>query len=96
MYRKSLAENSGMLFYFDKPQPVGFWMKNTLIPLSIAYLDEKGEILEIYPLTPLDETPTTSRSYRVKYALEMNQGWFKKNGVKPGDRVYPIPEFELD
>lgn len=83
-----------MLFYFDKPQQVGFWMKNTLIPLSIAFLNENGKILEIYPMTPLDKNSTPSRSYLVKYALEMNQGWFKENEINPGDVVKNIPKLQ--
>jgi len=93
MFRKNMPDNHGMLFFLKTPRRAGFWMKNTLIPLSIAYIDESGKILEIYRMTPHDTTPVTSSSFRVKYALEMNQGWFQKNGVQPGELVKGIPKF---
>jgi len=91
MYRKELPENQGMLFVFDAPRQASFWMKNTLIPLSIAYLDKDGVILEIYSLTPLSTTPIASRSQKVAYALEMNQGWFQERDIQPGDSVEALP-----
>ncbi len=87
MYRKELPENHGMLFVFQEEGPVSFWMRNTLIPLSIAYLAPDGVILEIHDLNPLDETPVASHSERVLYALEVNRGWFARHGVKTGDRL---------
>lgn len=92
MYRKELPEDQGMLFVFESLRQASFWMKNTLIPLSIAYLDTEGVILEIYNLTPLSTTPITSRSHKVAYALEMNQGWFQKRNIRPGDRVESLPQ----
>lgn len=90
MNRKSLEENSGMLFVFDEEQKLSFWMKNTLIPLSIAYISRSGEIKEIHDMHPLDESSVSSvRS--VMYALEMNRGWFEKNNVSIGDFII-IPE----
>jgi len=90
MNRESLEENSGMLFVFESERKLSFWMKNTLIPLSIAYISKNGEIKEIYDMYPLDETSVKSiRS--VLYALEMNQGWFEKNGIEVGDSII-IPE----
>ena len=87
MYRKSLPENMGMLFIYRRPGIMNFWMKNTYIPLSIAYIDTKGYIIAIFKMEPLN----TERSYRspapAVWALEVNQGWFEKNGVKVGDRV---------
>jgi hypothetical protein len=91
MYRKSMPQDAGMLFVFDKPHQASFWMKNTLIPLSIAYINQDGVILEIHDMTPLELQPVTSRSYLVRYALEMNQGWFKKNGIEAGDHIQGIP-----
>ncbi|MEM6885300.1 MAG: DUF192 domain-containing protein [Verrucomicrobiota bacterium] len=93
MFRKSLPENQGMLFFFPEPKQAGFWMKNTLIPLSIAYIDETGKILEIYRMTPHDTESITSRSFRVKYALEMNQGWFEENEIEVGEVITNIPQY---
>lgn len=86
MNRRSMEPDHGMLFVFQEEKKLSFWMKNTLIPLSIAYISKSGEIKEIYDMYPLDETPIRSSRY-VLYALEMNQGWFKANGIKPGDRI---------
>jgi len=90
MHRETLEENSGMLFVFESERKRSFWMKNTLIPLSIAYISKNGEIKEIYDMYPLDETAVKS-TRSVLYALEMNQGWFEKNGIEVGD-VIIIPE----
>jgi uncharacterized membrane protein (UPF0127 family) len=87
MYRKQLKEDHGMLFVFDKSQVVGFWMKNTFIPLSIAYIDTNFKILHISKMAPFDEETHHSSLYPVKYAVEVNQGWFKLNNVKIGDYV---------
>jgi uncharacterized membrane protein (UPF0127 family) len=86
MYRKGLADGRGMLFVFDRDQIMSFWMKNTLIPLSIAYIKSDGTILEIWDMRPLDENPVSS-SRGVRYALEAPQGWFGRAGIKPGDRL---------
>ncbi len=90
MYRKSMPENEGMLFVFPQPQRASFWMKNTRIPLSIAYLDADMTILEIYDLKPYDQRSTVSRSTAIAYALEVNQGWFQKHDIEPGTRVIPL------
>lgn len=90
MHRKSLKENSGMLFIFKDEQRLSFWMKNTIIPLSIAYISRSGEIKEIHQMYPLDEQSVSS-TRSVMYALEMNQGWFKKNNVSVGEYII-IPE----
>lgn len=89
MYRKELAEDEGILFVFKKPANVSFWMKNTFIPLSIAFIDEKGVIVEITDLKPNDLTNKTSRK-KVLFALEVNQGWFKKRGIKTGDKIMEL------
>ncbi|MDR0643100.1 MAG: DUF192 domain-containing protein [Treponema sp.] len=86
MYRKDLAEGRGMLFIFDRDQLMSFWMKNTYIPLSIAYIRSNGTILEIWDMRPLDENPVPS-SRGVRYALEVPQGWFGRAGIKAGDRL---------
>jgi uncharacterized membrane protein (UPF0127 family) len=91
MGRKELAEGKGMLFVFREPQPLGFWMRDTLVPLSIAYINAAGVIREIHDLQPLDETPARSAFRDLLYALEVPQGWFHKNKILPGDRVLGLP-----
>jgi uncharacterized protein len=91
MFRRSLSENSGMLFVFDPPAQAAFWMKNTPIPLSIAFLDNQGRILEIRSMKPLDETVIWSASNAVAYALEVNEGWFDHHEIQTGTKVYGIP-----
>lgn len=86
MERDSLPEDHGMLFVFPADQEMSFWMKNTTIPLSIAYIASDGRILEIHDLTPLSEVPVRS-SRSARYALEVNQGMFEAWGVEEGDRI---------
>lgn len=86
MKRKELPENDGMLFVFGVAQHVNFWMHNTYIPLSIAFIDGKGVITEIIDMKPLDETVVRSK-YKVVYALEANQGWFEKRNIKAGEKI---------
>lgn len=86
MHRGSLCEHCGMLFQFEQPRTAGFWMKNTLIPLDIAFVRADGIITDIKSMQPCDEN-TTKSSQSVLYAWEMNPGWFKKNGIKVGDTV---------
>ena len=86
MHRKSLNDGEAMLFVFDKDQIMSFWMKNTLIPLSIAYIAHDGRILEIHDMEPGNLNPVKSgRSAR--YALEVPRGWFGRAGLGPGDRM---------
>lgn len=92
MFRKEMAEQAGMIFVFDESAPRSFWMKNTPRPLSIAFLDEKGTILEIYDMKPLDETIISSKSDQIRFALEMNQGWFQRHGVTFGTQLSGLPE----
>ena len=88
MYRKALGEDRGMLFVFPREQPLTFWMKNTLIPLSIAYIDSRGRLTDILDMKALDdEPPHYVSSEPVQYALEVNQGFFKERGVKVGDHA---------
>jgi hypothetical protein len=88
MYRKALGEDRGMLFVFPREQPLTFWMKNTLIPLSIAYIDSRGRLTDILDMKALDdEPPHYVSSEPVQYALEVNRGFFEERGVKIGDHA---------
>lgn len=90
MQRRSLAPNHGMLFLFDADDRQCMWMKNTLIPLSVAFIDAHGAIINIADMQPhSEETHCSARP--VRYALEMTQGWFRDKGVKPGIRIRGIP-----
>ena len=91
MFREKLAPDSGMLFVMPRAERAAFWMKNTLIPLSIAYIDPSGTILEIHDMKPRDETTIPSVFPNVAYALEMEQGWFAKAGVNPGEKLKGLP-----
>jgi uncharacterized membrane protein (UPF0127 family) len=91
MGRKELAGGKGMLFVFREPQAMGFWMRDTLVPLSIAYINAAGVIREIHDMQPLDETPARSTFRDLLYALEVPQGWFHKNKILPGDRITGLP-----
>ncbi len=86
MGRDALAEEAGMLFVFDAEQPLSFWMKDTLIPLSIAFVDSEGRIVDIQDMQPLDETPHLSAE-PAQYAVEVNQGFFGARGIQVGDMV---------
>jgi len=90
MHRKALAQNAGMLFIFDEPSIHCMWMKNTLIPLSVAFIDERGPIVNIADMEPHSEASHCA-AQPVRYALEMNRGWFAAKGLKPGIRVGGIP-----
>jgi uncharacterized membrane protein (UPF0127 family) len=87
MFRKEMAENEGMLFIFGRPHQAAFWMRNTLLPLSCAYIDGNGTILEIHEMKPLDETPISASTDQVHYVLEMNAGWFERNNVPVGTLI---------
>ncbi|SOC43701.1 DUF192 domain-containing protein [Ureibacillus acetophenoni] len=89
MFVEQLPENEGMLFVFSRKVYGGFWMKNTLIPLSIAFLDSDGEILKILDMEPCkgNECPTYDPKLSYHYAIEVNLGWFNKNQIKEGDYV---------
>ena len=86
MYRKELPDGKGMIFIFDRDQQLSFWMKNTVIPLSIAFIASDGRIIEIRDMRPLDLNSVKS-SRLVRYALETPQGWFVRAGVQPGDVI---------
>jgi len=90
MYRKTMAQNAGMLFIFDEAAVHCMWMKNTLISLSVAFIDDRGAIVNIEDMQPQTEDSHCA-AQPVRYALEMNRGWFKARGVKPGSRLGGIP-----
>lgn len=86
---RTLAPDAGMAFVFDEPVETGFWMKNTLIPLSIAFWDERGRIVAIREMTPCHEIPCPLYSPGAGYvgAVEANRGFFSAHDVRPGDRI---------
>lgn len=87
MYRKQrLAENRGMLFVFPRSGFHSMWMQNTYIPLSVAFIDDAGTILNIADMTPLTTAAHTAAGF-ARYALEMNQGWFAERGIRAGAKV---------
>lgn len=97
MYRESMPENHGMLFVYEQPRFMGFWMKNTLIPLDIAYIREDMTIGNIETMTPHRgpfDPPSYRSTYPSLYALEMNAGWFAENGFSAGDRI-DLPTGEI-
>jgi uncharacterized membrane protein (UPF0127 family) len=92
MGRTALAEDRGMLFVYPDEEVRSFWMKDTLIPLSIAFIDSEGRIVDIKDMKPLDDDPPHYVSAEpARYALEVNQGFFEEHGVKVGDRA-DLPE----
>ena len=86
MHRKSMAQGSGMVFVFEENAPHCMWMKNTLIPLSVAFIDESGAIINIADMQPHSEQSHCA-ARPARYALEMNKGWFAQRGIKPGARL---------
>lgn len=92
MFRETLEENRGMLFVMPSTGPTAFWMKNTRIPLSIAYIEPNGTIAEIHELEPFNEKPVRSTFPKIAYALEMPQGWFTKKNIWPGERISGLPK----
>lgn len=91
MHRKSLGANAGMLFIFDAAAPHCMWMKNTYIPLSVAFLDESGTIINIADMQPHSEQSHCATRPAL-YALEMTQGWFAQRGIKAGAKLVGVPE----
>lgn len=94
MFRERLGANEGMLFVFERPSAQCFWMRNTRIPLSIAFIDDDGTIVNILDMKPFDESSHCSAK-PVRFALEMDQGWFAKRGVQAGsvlsnDKVFAV------
>jgi uncharacterized protein len=86
MHRPSMPANDGMLFVFEAPDRQCFWMKNTLLPLAIAFLADDGRIVNIEEMKPQSLASHCSAT-PVRYALEMNAGWFGKRGLKAGSRI---------
>ncbi|TMG72613.1 MAG: DUF192 domain-containing protein [Betaproteobacteria bacterium] len=90
MYRATMASNAGMLFIFDEAQQQCMWMKNTLLPLSVAFIDDSGTIINVEDMAPQTEDSHCAKR-PARYALEMNRGWFAARGIKPGTRLGGIP-----
>jgi uncharacterized membrane protein (UPF0127 family) len=86
MFRERLPQNGGMVFVYPVPEVTAMWMKNTRIPLSVAFIDAGGRILNIEDMVPLSEDAHGSKG-PAAYALEMNKGWFARRGIRAGDRV---------
>jgi len=86
MARKEMAQNAGMIFVFEQPAQQCFWMRNTLIPLSAAFVADDGTIVNIVEMQPLSDTSHCSVK-PVRYVLEMNKGWFDKRGLKAGAKL---------
>lgn len=93
MFRQKLGKNEGMLFVYEKEERLSFWMKNTPIPLSIAFLDKSGLIVDIQDMVPFS-LQTRVSAFPAQYALEVNQGWFQTNEILPGDTVVFPPGFK--
>ncbi len=92
MFRDSLAQNSGMLFVFPHDDIYPFWMKNTRIPLSIAFITSSGEIVGISRMQPFDTVTMHVPFWPFRYAIEMEQGWFAAHGIEQGDTLHiPYP-----
>lgn len=90
MYRKEMPANDGMLFVFEQPASQCFWMKNTLLPLTAAFIADDGTIVNLANMQPQTENSHCS-AQPVRYVLEMNQGWFAKRGIKAGVRLAGPP-----
>lgn len=90
MFREKMGPNEGMVFLFQAPAGVCMWMKNTLIPLSVAFIDETGKIVNIEDMEPQTTDSHCARK-PVLYALEMNRGWFKQKNIKPGSAIDGLP-----
>ena len=90
MFRREMASHEGMLFVFDRPERRCFWMKNTLLPLSIAFIADDGSIVNLADMEP-QSLQSHCAAQPVRYALEMNQGWFAKRGIKPGFKLKGAP-----
>jgi uncharacterized membrane protein (UPF0127 family) len=90
MFRKLMGTNEGMLFVFEAASEQCFWMKNTLLPLSIAFIADDGTVVNLDDMKPLTLDGHCSKQ-PVRYVLEMNEGWFAKRGIKPGSRIGGAP-----
>lgn len=90
MFRKDMPHHEGMLFVFERPSGLCFWMKNTLLPLTAAFVADDGTIVNLADMKP-QTTDTHCASKPVRYVLEMNQGWFAKRGFKSGSKLGGAP-----
>ncbi len=90
MHRREMPQHEGMLFVFDRRSEQCFWMKNTLLPLSVAFIEDDGTIVNIDEMKPQTLDPHCSRK-PVRYVLEMNTGWFARKGIKPGTKLTGTP-----
>jgi uncharacterized membrane protein (UPF0127 family) len=92
MYRREMGKNDGMLFVYEQPRVLRFWMKNTFLPLDIAFIDSAGRIVHIAQMQPLNETSHSSVK-PARFALEVHQGWMEEHGVQVGDSVsFKLPD----
>jgi uncharacterized membrane protein (UPF0127 family) len=87
MGRRDLGADDGMVFVYPFPQQMSFWMRNTPTPLDIGFFRPDGTLGEVYPMYPFDETPVRSAAADYTLALEVNQGWFAKHGIRPGATI---------
>ena len=87
MFREAIAESEAMIFVFDRPDYRAFWMKNVSVPLSCAYIDPDGVILEIHDMTPQETKPIESGTNRIQFVIETKQGWFDRKKVSTGTVV---------
>ncbi len=90
MFRPALGPSQGMVFLFDEPGVQCMWMRNTLIPLSVAFIDDDGRVINVEDMAPQTETNHCA-SKPARYALEMNKGWFAKHGIGAGVRIAGLP-----
>jgi uncharacterized protein len=95
MFRRSLDEHRGMLFTYDTPGLHAMWMKNTLIPLSVAFIDADARIINIEDMEPQTETAHAARA-PASWSLEVNRGWFRRRGIRPGDRIEGLDALPLN
>lgn len=92
MFRRDLPDDRGMIFVFETPHQASFWMKNTPLPLSIAFLDEDKKVLNVDEMAPYDEEHFHASKGNAAYAIEANANWFEKHGIKAGDvAVFDLP-----
>ncbi|HAT29697.1 MAG TPA: hypothetical protein DCW29_02235 [Janthinobacterium sp.] len=92
MFRESMSANAGMVFVFDTPATQCMWMKNTLLPLSVAFIDADGKIINIEDMQAQTlDSHCSKKAVPVRYALEMNLGWFKQKNIKPGTVLGNLP-----
>ncbi|MCL4738499.1 MAG: DUF192 domain-containing protein [Burkholderiaceae bacterium] len=91
MFRRDLGPNDGMLFVYDSPRTMCFWMRNTPLPLTIAFIADDGHVLELADMQPFDDTTRHCSRAEARFALEMHQGWFARRGIAPGFRLRGQP-----